>query len=42
MGLTGPVDPATFKAVLEGKVPDGPQLGKRGRDGGSTIGRGGT
>ena len=33
LGLTGPVDPATFKAVVEGKVPDGPQLGKRGRDG---------
>ena len=33
LGLSGPVDPDTFKAVLEGKVPDGPQLGKRGRDG---------
>ena len=28
-GLTGPVDPDTFKVVLEGKVPDGPHLGKR-------------
>ena len=33
LGLSGPVDPEKFKAVLEGKVPDGPQLGKRGNDG---------
>ena len=33
LDLSGPVDPATFKAVLEGKVPDGPQLGKRDREG---------
>ena len=33
LDLTGPVDPDTFQAVLEGKVPDGPHLGKRGRDG---------
>ena len=33
LGLAGPVDPDVFKAVLEGKMPDGPQLGKRGRDG---------
>ena len=35
LGLKGPVDPGTFKAVLEGKVPDGSgrQLGKRGKDG---------
>ena len=35
LGLSGPVDPGTFKAVLEGKVPDGSgtELGKRGRDG---------
>ena len=33
LGLSGPVDPNTFRAVLEGKVPDGPQLGKRGKDG---------
>ena len=34
-GLSGPVDPATFRAILEGKVPDGSgtELGKRGRDG---------
>ena len=33
LGLSGPVDSAAFKAVLEGRVPDGPRLGKRGRDG---------
>ncbi|MDE0253309.1 MAG: relaxase domain-containing protein [Rhodospirillaceae bacterium] len=35
LGLTGPVDPETFRAVLEGRVPDGSgkQLGRRGRDG---------
>ncbi|MYF87332.1 MAG: relaxase domain-containing protein [Rhodospirillaceae bacterium] len=35
LGLTGPVDPGTFRAVLEGRVPDGSgkQLGRRGRDG---------
>ena len=35
LGLKGPVDPDTFRAVLEGKVPDGSgkQLGRRGRDG---------
>ena len=35
LGLSGPVDPDTFKAVLEGKVPDGTgrQLGRRDRDG---------
>ena len=35
LGLEGPVDPDTFRAVLEGKVPDGSgrQLGKRGKDG---------
>ena len=35
LGLTGPVDPETFRAVLEGRVPDGSgrQLGKRGKDG---------
>ena len=33
LNLSGPVDPATFKAVLEGKVPDGPQLGKRDKAG---------
>ena len=35
LGLTGPVDPKTFRAVLEGKVPDGSstELGRRGKDG---------
>ena len=35
LGLKGPVDPDTFKAVLEGKVPDGSgtELGRRGKDG---------
>ncbi len=35
LGLTGPVDPDIFRAVLEGKVPDGSgrELGRRDRDG---------
>ena len=35
LGLEGPVDPQTFRAVLEGKVPDGSgrALGRRDRDG---------
>ena len=35
LGLKGPVDPKTFRAVLEGRVPDdsGRRLGKRGKDG---------
>ena len=35
LGLMGPVDPDTFRAILEGKVPDGSgtELGKRGKDG---------
>ena len=35
LGLSGPVDPDTFRTILEGKVPDGSgtELGKRGRDG---------
>ncbi len=35
LGLKGPVDPGAFRAVLEGKVPDGSgqQLGRRGKDG---------
>ena len=35
LGLEGPVDPETFKAVLGGVVPDGSgrRLGKRGKDG---------
>ena len=34
-GLSGPVDPDLFRAVLEGKAPDGSgwQLGRRGPDG---------
>ena len=30
LGLSGPVDSATLRAILEGKVPGGPQLGRRG------------
>ena len=35
LGLAGPVDADTFRAILEGKVPDGSgtELGKRGKDG---------
>ena len=35
LGLKGPVDPAAFRAVLEGRVPDGSgtELGRRGKDG---------
>ena len=33
LGLSGPVDTDAFQGVLEGKVPDGPRLGRRGRDG---------
>ncbi len=35
LGLAGSVDAETFKAILEGKVPDGSgtELGRRGRDG---------
>ena len=33
LGLSGPVDPDAFRAVLEGKVPDGRRLGRRDRDG---------
>ncbi|MXW92151.1 MAG: relaxase domain-containing protein [Rhodospirillaceae bacterium] len=33
LGLSGPVDPDTFTAILEGRVPDGPRLGRRGKDG---------
>ena len=35
LGLSGPVDPDTFRAVLEGEVPDGSgrRLGRRGKDG---------
>ena len=33
LGLSSAVDPDAFKAMLEGKVPDGPHLGKRDMDG---------
>ena len=35
LGLQGPVDPDTFRAVLEGRVPDGSgkRLGRAGKDG---------
>ncbi len=35
LGLKGPVDPDTFRQVLEGRVPDGSdtRLGRRGKDG---------
>ena len=35
LGLQGPVDPEVFRAVLEGKVPEGSgrELGRRGKDG---------
>ena len=35
LGLKGPVDPDTIRAILEGKVPDGSdtRLGRRGKDG---------
>ena len=32
-GLSGSVNPATFQAILVGKVSDGPNLGRRGKDG---------
>ena len=33
LGLSGPVDPETFRAILEGRVPDGVRLGRPGNDG---------
>ena len=33
LGLSGPVDPDVFAAILEGRVPDGPRLGRPGKDG---------
>ena len=33
LGLSGPVDPDVFTQILEGRVPDGPQLGRPGKDG---------
>ena len=32
LGLSGPVDPDVFTAILEGRVPDGPRLGRPGKD----------
>ena len=34
LGLSGPVDPDTFRAILEGRVPGGRQLGRKDPDGG--------
>ena len=33
LGLKGPVNPDVFTAILEGRVPDGPQLGRPSKDG---------
>ena len=33
LGLAGAVDPDAFQAILEGRVPDGPRLGRPGADG---------
>ena len=33
LGLSDPVDPDVFTAILEGQVPDGPRLGRPGKDG---------
>ncbi len=33
LGLRGPVEPAAFRAALEGRVPGQPQLGRRDRQG---------
>ena len=33
LNLAGPVDPGTFKAILEGRVPGGPRLGRAGKGG---------
>ena len=33
LGLSGPVDPDVFTAILDGRVPDGPRLGRPGKDG---------
>ena len=33
LGLSGSVDSDVFRAILEGRVPDGPHLGRRGKDG---------
>ena len=36
LGLSGPVDADVFKAILEGRVPGGPRLGRPDKDGGIT------
>ena len=33
LGLSGTVDPDTFRTILEGQVPDGPRLGRPDKDG---------
>lgn len=33
LGLSGEVDPGQFKALLEGQLPDGTELGRGGKDG---------
>ena len=33
LGLSGSVDPDTFRQILEGRVPDEPQLGRRAKGG---------
>ena len=33
LGLSGPVEPDVFTAILEGRVPDGPRLGRPGKNG---------
>lgn len=33
LGLSGEVDPGQFKALLEGRLPDGTELGRGGKDG---------
>lgn len=40
--LSGPIDPETFMAILEGKIPGERQLGRRDRDGMSTTGQAAT
>lgn len=32
LDLLGPAESSKFLAILEGRIPDGPHLGKRGRD----------
>ncbi len=42
LGLADPVEPDTFQGILEGKVPDGPRLGRAARTGRSSMGSAGT